>query len=317
MLRLGDTPLREVPGYPRHFAKLESYNTTGSMKLRSVYRMLTGVRKGSTVVESTSGNMGVALAAIGYQWGLRVVLVTDPKLSSYHRVAMEGYGAEVQCVEEKDETGGWLLTRLARVRELCTQHPEWYWPNQYENPLNPAAFEKIGDEIAWQLRACATCAPPQSILWFFAAVSTGGSLTGTARALLQRCTMHYPKVALHVVAVDVEGSVVFGGPAKPRHLNGIGSSLKVLPNLARDLIDDVVMVMDAEAVRCCYTLRDNHGMYVGGSSGAVWAAVLKKQAEIGVDDIVVVLFPDAGHIYTATIYSRVWLQERQLDGACV
>ncbi|KKL66040.1 hypothetical protein LCGC14_2148940, partial [marine sediment metagenome] len=156
---------------------------------------------------------------------------------------------------------------------------------------------------------------PDTTLWYFGAVSTGGSLSGSAKALRRLCNRHhgvFPVRNLRVVAVDVEGSAIFGRPPKVRHLNGIGSSLANPPNLQRRVLDDVVIVTDAEAFAACWSLRRDF-VWVGGSSGAVYAAMCKKASEFGPNDIVIGLFPDTGAIYAHTIYSPKWLQERGLE----
>ncbi|KKN68898.1 hypothetical protein LCGC14_0446840 [marine sediment metagenome] len=312
-LGVGNTPLVAMPrsatGTGRWYAKLESHNEMGSMKLRSAYKILTEaqLRVGSTVIESTSGNMGVALAYVGRQLGLRVILVTDPKLSPSHGIEMRQLGATTIQVTTIDKTGGYLLTRLKKVETLCEEHPDWFWVNQYSNPLNPLAFESIAIEIVRDLNKNVHL-HSNTTLWYFASVSTGGSLSGSARALRRLCR-RLPIKELRIVAVDAEGSAIFGRPARLRNLNGIGSSLNQPPNLQRSLIDDVVIVSDAEAFAACYGLR-HADFYVGGSSGAVWAAIHKKAHHFVAQDIVIALFPDGGRMYEETIYSPAWLRQK-------
>lgn len=314
-LRVGKTPLVALhganPEQGRWFAKLEGENDTGSMKLRSAYKILIEAQlaPGTTVIESTSGNMGVALAAVARELDLKAVLITDPKLSHERRRAMERLGARVIRVEKLDKTGGWLLTRLAQVHALLERHSDWFWVNQYSNPLNPLAFESIAIELMRDLEGVQVW--DDTTLWYFASVSTGGSLSGSARALRR---LHYsgapPLSKLRIVAVDAEGSAIFGRPPRTRHLNGIGSSLANPPNLQRSLITDVVIVTDAQAFQACHLLREEgtFSVGVGGSSGAVWAALVQRAAWFSPHDIVIALFPDAGYIYERTIYSPMWLR---------
>lgn len=302
-MEVGNTPLVRLYGYRSLedlcvWAKLEGSNPTGSMKIRSALKIVeeSGICSGQTIIESTSGNMGVALAAVAEEKGLRCVLVVDQKLSPYHRREMLRYGAELVEVTEVDDTGGWLKTRLAKAKELVEKNG-WFWINQYESPWNPRAFERLGAEIAEQ-----TCQLwfEETRFWLFASVSTGGSLSGTAGFLKA-----WKPRWVRVVAVDAEGSAIFGGPLKKRYLNGIGSSLSELKNLRRDLIDEFCMVGDLEAFRMCHKLRAA-GLWVGGSSGAVMAAIYRYQNRFHTKDVVVGLFPDKGEIYEETLYSQSW-----------
>jgi cysteine synthase len=299
----------EALGLPNSYAKMESENITGSMKIRSAKRILDSARlvPGQTVIESTSGNMGVALATLCKARGLSCVLVVDPKLSPWHRDRMLEADADLIEVTETDNTGGWLKRRLAKVNELYEEHEDWFWVNQYGNKNNPLAFEEIAYELYTQLHLEAVS---HKNIFLFASVSTGGSLTGTARRL-KRLT-EVEGHSIHVVAVDAAGSAIFGESPCKRHLNGIGSSLSELPNLDRSLIDCVSIVTDEEAFRECHNLRSK-GFFVGGSSGAVLSAMKRfaRMDENFLTNVIAVgIFPDSGLIYEQTIYSERWLSER-------
>lgn len=304
---IGQTPVFDFG--LQTFAKLEGENFTGSMKVRPAKMIIDHMprRVGMTVIESTSGNMGVGLAAVCNLQGIPVELVVDPKLSPYHREEMLKYGAKLIEVTEVDDTGGWLKTRLQEVRRRCCEVPKYFWTDQYGSPFNPAAYEALVDELCIRLpfRNCKT-------VHLYGAVSTGGSLSGTAYYLKKRL----PSKRVRVVAVDAVGSVIFGQQPKTRYLNGMGSSLKNPPNLNRNLIDAVSIVSDEEAFDWCYWLLDRYKIWVGGSSGAVWAAYHKETAK-GMfsypDDLVVMLFPDHGRIYEKTLYDKAWLNERGFD----
>lgn len=291
------------------YAKLEGENLTGSMKYRSALTMMSqcSFRMGShgTVIESSSGNMGAALSYICKGRGLNCVIVADPKMSPFHRQAIYDNDGIIFDVSQVDDTGGWLKTRLAVVRASLEEHPNWYWPNQYESSLNPIAFKRLGTEIVTGLLDYGAFKVSRNI-WIFAAVSTGGSISGVADQLKT------VGLKTKVIAVDAEGSAIFGQVPKVRHLNGIGSSLKELPLLRRDLIDDTAFVSDEEAFSYCYKLREQ-GIYVGGSSGAVMAAIVRKSYLFATDDIVVGIFPDHGRIYEQTIYNQDWLNERGIS----
>jgi cysteine synthase len=307
MITAGNTPLVSVNGIANlgyHcpvLAKLEGHNPTKSMKIRSALAILNSLNLpvGSVVIESTSGNMGVALAAVAQERNLGCVLVVDPKLSPYHRREMLKYGASLREVTEVDDTGGWLKTRLATVKALVEQFPHWHWVNQYSSPANPLAFETLGREILMEVFGFKK-------IWLFASVSTGGSLSGVAKVLTK---MEMNGTEVRVIAVDAYGSAIFGGAIAKRYLNGIGSSLANPPLLRRDLIDGVCIIKDQEAFEMCHRMK-SEGIYAGGSSGAVMAAIQSRQDFFTKNDVVVGIFPDDGEIYQHTIYSGEWLAER-------
>jgi len=311
MIKTPVIPLDFVSGFRgcrgNIFAKLEGCNETKSMKIRSARKILdmANLPQRSVIIESTSGNMGVALAAEASRRKLDCKLVVDPKLSPWHRKEMNAYGVYPHDVYVKDDTDGWLKTRLNVVKEYLDGHPDWYWVNQYENPWNPLAFEELGAEIMEQLKEEIDKALGVHL---FMAVSTGGSLTGVARYM----NTHLPAEKDFVVyAVDAKGSAIFGPPGK-RYLNGIGSSLCNPPNLNRRLIDHAILVDDRTAFKMCWELRKT-GPYVGGSSGAVAAAIKTKISAFKKDDLVIGVFPDAGDIYTDTLYNVSWLKERDFN----
>jgi N-(2-amino-2-carboxyethyl)-L-glutamate synthase len=288
------------------FVKMEGEHETRSMKQRSAELILEDMHsKGwkPTVLESTSGNMGVALAYECRKYGQKCVLVVDPKLSPWHRSKMNFYGAEIIDVTERDNTGGWLKTRLRAIKCLLQDHKDdWFWVNQYENPLNPAAFENMSHEIAIQLKDDLSRA---SNVYLVMPVSTGGSISGLARGMKKRLDKTQK---LHVIAVDAKGSAIFGQKPENRFLNGIGSSLSEPPNLDRSLLEDHIIVSDVEAFLSCYKLR-KAGLFVGGSSGAVAVALNNVQFLLRGNDVAIGVFPDHGEIYNDTIYSDKWMMK--------
>lgn len=309
------TALERHPGWPFCWIKREGDQPTGSMKIRSAIAMLEAARlpEGATFVESTSGNMGAALAWYAWNHGLHAVLVTDPKISEWHIQQIARCCADRFPVTTVDETGGWLLTRLQKVQDLLKKNPTWYNPNQYTNLWNPLAFEEVGVEIWQQLRPTFRKRGIRT-LWYFASVSTGGSLSGSASAL-RRLVAHAKDMhvgELKVVAVDVEGSVIFGRPPRKRYLNGIGSSLHHPPNLWRNLIDEVAIITDDVAIKQCLALREQWGerWWMGGSTGAILQAVQQYglRGRFDSHDAVVVLSPDHGCIYEQTLYNPAWRQ---------
>ncbi|MBV9228235.1 MAG: pyridoxal-phosphate dependent enzyme, partial [Chloroflexi bacterium] len=183
--RLGDTPMEPIyvviGGMVRTIhLKLESANPTGSVKDRTGYSLIQALagqgllRKGSVVIESTSGNLGTALSFFCKLKGYRFLAVVDPKTTQENLEKMQALGAQIELVEEPDENGGYLLSRLQRVRDLCERSSHYVWTNQYENPANPRIhYLSTGPEIYRQMQ--------KRVDALFLAVSTGGTLAGVGR----------------------------------------------------------------------------------------------------------------------------------------
>jgi len=285
--------------------KLEGFNPGGSVKDRTARGLIGDLdRRGllapeAVLIESTSGNLGVSLARLARQRGLRFVAVVDSAASTDSVRRMRALGAEVQVVADRDAAGGYLMSRLARVHELCGQSDRFLWPNQYANPANPLAHQLgTGPEILNQMGG--------SVDAIVAAVSTGGTLAGIAR-FFRRAS---PETRL--IAVDARGSVALGGAPAPRLLTGIGASRRsrfLLP----DLFDERILVGDREAFAACRALAVATGLWVGGSSGAVIAAAACLVAREEDAERVVCLSPDGGDRYRSTIYDDGWLAEHGLS----
>lgn len=284
-------------------AKLELMNPGGSMKDRSArYIVEAGLEDGSlprggTIVESSSGNFGIALATAARVHGLRFVCVIDPKTTTANVAILRQLGARVEIVSEPDEAGGYLHTRIRRVGELLAEIPGAVWINQYATHRNwQAHYHGAGAELAEQL-----VDPPG---YLFAAVSTTGSILGLARRLRERFG------ELRVVAVDAIGSVIFGGDAGPRDIPGIGSSR--VPELCRpEEIDDVVYVDDVDAAHGCRDLLGTEGIFAGGSSGAVVAALHRTLPSLPRPCRVLAIFPDRGDRYLDLVYDDDWLAAKR------
>src|SRR6266487_6694255 len=219
------------------FAKLEYVNPVGSIKDRAAYWILKRaaergeICEGTTVIESSSGNFAAALAAFAHLVGLRFVPVIDPKISGTYESFLRRICPTVVKVEEPDDTGGYLKTRLEMVKHLCATIPNHYWTHQYGNP--------DAMEAHYRLTAGEICADFASLDYVFIGVSTAGTIAGVSRRLKER----YPKI--RVIAVDTEGSVIFGDAPGKRHIPGVGSSI-VPPLVSEALIDDVVLIPERE-----------------------------------------------------------------------
>ncbi|WP_157877657.1 pyridoxal-phosphate dependent enzyme [Streptomyces kanamyceticus] len=316
--RIGRTPLvpvrLKVAGRWREVGlKLEQFNPGGSVKDRTAYALVEDMEDrgllgpGRTVVESTSGNLGAALAYVCRSRGYPFVAVVDPKTSRRNLDEMAALAAAVERVDLPDAHGGYLRARLRRVRDLLASDPTCVWPDQYRNPANPRVHrEQTGPEILRHGSESGSGSGggsgsgcPDAV---FVAVSTGGTLAGVAQYL----RMVAPEC--HVVAVDVRGSVALGGPPGRRRLTGIGAGRP--SDFARPGdCDQVRHVPDAEAVAACQVLRAQTGVGVGGSSGAVLAAAARYLTERPEAERVVCLCADGADRYEDTLYSGAWLRE--------
>src|SRR5216110_1149052 len=302
--QLGKTlrPTPHVPLAMEHmnlFAKLEYVNPVGSIKDRPAYWILKrAAERGeiceeTTVIESSSGNFAAALAAFTHLIGLRFIPVIDPNISSTYESFLRRICPTVVKVEDRDDTGGFLKTRLQKVQELCAAIPNAYWTNQYGNP--------DAMEAHYELTATEICADFDSLDYVFIGVSTAGTIAGVSRRLKEQ----YPNI--RVIAVDTEGSVIFGGTPRKRHIPGVGSSI-VPPMLSHAKIDDIVLISERETVQACRELLTSHGLFVGGSSGTAFAAVKRYAAKMPAYKHPTVLFlcADRGTPYLDTVFDPTW-----------
>lgn len=281
------------------FTKIEAYNPTGSVKDRAASYILKKllesgeINQETTIIESTSGNFGVALSAYCKYYGLPFIAVVDPHITSINEMLIRANGAKLVKVRTPDEHGGYLLTRVQQVKDLKQEIENSYWVNQYENPLNARAYyQSLGKEICFQI---------EEIDYIFLGVSSGGTITGVS----QKIKENFPNA--QVIAVDVEGSVIFGNESRKRFIPGIGSSMrpKVLKNA---MIDDVVITDEISTVNACHELLEQHNFFVGGSSGSVYAGVKQyfTDRKISQPINVVTIFADRGERYFDTIYNKEW-----------
>src|SRR5216110_969619 len=281
------------------FAKLEYVNPVGSIKDRPALWILKRaaergeISESTTIIESSSGNFASALAAFTRLVGLRFIPVIDPNVSGTYESFLRRTCDTVVKVEERDDTGGFLKTRLEMVQQLCATTPHAYWPNQYANPDAVDAH--------YHLTAGDICAEFDSLDYVFIGVSTGGTIAGLSRRLKER----YRKV--RIIAVDTEGSVIFGDAPRKRHIPGVGSS--IVPPLVSDaLIDDVVLISERDTITACRELLHAHGIFAGGSSGTAYAAVKRYAPRMKGRRPPTVLFvcADRGTPYLDTVFDPAW-----------
>ncbi len=299
---IGSTPLLRLERYAagRGFratilAKLEYFNPTGSAKDRAALYMINDaearglLKAGSVIIEPTSGNTGVGLAAVAASRGYRVILTMPDTMSAERRALLSSYGAELVL------TDGALGMRGAidKANELAEKTEGAFIPGQFSNPANPRAhYETTGPEI-WRDTEGA-------VDIFVAGVGTGGTLTGTARYLKEQ------NPALTAVAVEPARSAVLSGhKAGPHGLMGIGAGF-IPEALDRSVIDEVIAVTDEQAYEAARALASSEGILTGITSGAALYAAgeLAKRPEND-GKTIVALLPDTGERYLSTpLYSK-------------
>ncbi len=307
--QIGNTPLEPIylvidGNIRKIYLKLEGANPAGSVKDRTGYALVNDLeqrgllREGSVVVESTSGNLGVALAMICRAKGYPFLAIVDPKTTPENLVKMRALNAMIELIDQPDANGGYLLSRLARIQELCQLSDKYAWTNQYSNDANPNAhYKTTGPEIYRQLDG--------EVDAVFAAVSTGGTLAGIGRFFREFSP------STHIIGVDARGSVAFGTPAGPRKLTGIGSSRRS-NFISPEMYDTHLLVGDEEAFAFCRALYAATGIKVGGSSGATLAACARYlQAHPDLKNVVC-LCPDGGENYDSSIFNDQWLRQHDI-----
>ncbi|MFJ6217109.1 2,3-diaminopropionate biosynthesis protein SbnA [Streptomyces sp. NPDC092296] len=290
----------------RLFFKVEGFNPGGSIKMKTARGLVQAAENSGAdmsrarLIESTSGNLGIALAVICAANDYALTCVTDPNSNATAVAIMRALGAEVVVVRERDANGGYLGTRIAYIQQRLAAEKELYWLNQYANPGNPSAHE--------QATAPAILKAFRTVDHLFLGVGTGGTLMGCVDYFRRRSPQ------TRIVAVDTVGSVNFASEPGVRHIPGLGVSRRS-PVLDSYAPDEVVMVPEWETVRECRWLARSAGLLAGGSTGTVLAAVRRQAAFIGPDETVVALAPDMGERYLNSVYDDDWVAARGLDRA--
>ena len=301
---IGETPLVKLSRVFKDcgfdvYAKLEGFNPGGSIKDRAAISIIKNALETgaagpeTTIIESSSGNMGIGLAQVCAYYGLSFICVIDPKTTKTNIEILRAYGAEINYVAEPDpETGEFLQARIKRVQQLLNSVPNSYWPDQYSNDYNFKAHYLTMGEVVTQLGR-----EPD---YLFCATSTCGTVRGCAEFV------RVNGLRTKVVAVDAVGSVIFGGKAAKRLIPGHGAS--VCPKLHQPtLIDTVIHVSDWDCVIGCRCLVKQEAILAGGSSGGVLMAIERMKDVIEPGTTCVAIFADRGDRYLDTIYSDSWV----------
>jgi cysteine synthase A len=253
------------------------------------------IQPGSTVIETTSGTFGLALAIYCALNQYRLILVGDPAIDEGLKRRLEDLGARVEIVTQPAIAGGFQRSRLDRMAQLQAENPGHFCPSQYDNPHNPGAYAPLAELLVESLG---------SIDCLVGSVGSGGSTCGTSKYL--RLLLPH----LQTIGVDTHGSVLFGQADRKRMLRGLGNSL--MPgNVTHTVFDEIHWVSAAEAFRATRLLYQTKALYMGGTSGAAYM-VANWWAKRHPERRVVVLFPDEGYRYEHTIYNDQWLRANDL-----
>lgn len=295
---IGNTPmLRALPALPAVLLyKLESFNPAGSAKDRPAVGMIDDAmeagllpRTGGTVIEPTSGNTGIGLAAYGVPMGLRVIIVMPDTMSAERISLIRAYGAEILLTPGAEGMSG----AIAKAEELAREIPGSFIPGQFDNPSNPAAhYRTTGPEI-WR-------DTDGKIDVLVAGIGTGGTLCGTARFLKEK------NPAVEVVGCEPASSpVLTEGRAGAHKIQGIGANF-VPANYDASVVDRVVTVTDEDAIAETAAIARRHGLLVGISSGCAAFAARQIAADPAyAGKTVVAILPDTGEHYLSTgIFDR-------------
>lgn len=305
---IGDTPLIQLSKLFANdrgikvFAKLEMQNPNGSAKDRSALRIISAawddglIGPGSVIIESSSGNMAISLAAICSYLDMRFISVIDPKTTEQNIRIMQTYGAEIELVAEPDpQTGEFLPARLQRVDQLVKQIPGSFWPNQYANSNNYLSHsEGTMREIVEELGA---------IDYVVGGVSTCGTMLGCANYA------HEHSLPVKIVAVDAQGSVIFGGAKGYRRFPGLGAGI-IPPFGQNKFMDYAINVADQDMVAACRKLVQMESILAGPSSGAVIFAMKSLEHTIPDGSVCVVILHDRGERYMDTVYNDAWVEQQ-------
>jgi 2,3-diaminopropionate biosynthesis protein SbnA len=282
------------------FLKLEGFNVTGSIKVKTAIGLIADLeRRGlakpneTTIVESSSGNLGIALSLVCAIKGYKFICVTDANATRANIRGMELYGAKVIVVDVRDPDGGFLQTRFKTIDNILQTVPNSIWVNQYENIANKNVHaEQTANEIAREF---------EKVDWIFVGAGTTGTLAGVS----ERLRVAFPQVK--IVGVEPAGSVTFGGKPGKRNIPGIGTSVR--PKLA-DLAnpDRVVAIKEEKTVETCLSFVRDHHLLVGGSTGTVLAAVQQLASEFKPGETIVAISADLGDKYLDTVYDPAWVE---------
>ncbi|MCW5781713.1 MAG: cysteine synthase A [Nitrospirales bacterium] len=288
---IGHTPLVRLnrlspPGGATIYGKAEFYNPGGSVKDRICLNMIDEaeqkglLKPGGTIVEPTSGNTGIGLALVSAVRGYKLILVMPEGMSLERASLLSSYGAQLVLTPAREGMRG----SIKEAESILDQNPEYFMPNQFSNPANPAMHRKTTALEIWE-------ALDGRVDAFVAAVGTGGTITGCGELFKEK------NPSVKVIALEPAGSpVLSGGEPGPHRIQGIGAGF-VPKVLNRSLIDEIMTVTDEEAYQTTKQLARKEGLLVGISAGANVFAAQKVAESLGPNKNVVTILCDTGERY--------------------
>lgn len=283
--------------------KMENFNCAGSVKLKVAVAMINALeqqerlKSDTHIIESSSGNLGVALSMVCAQKQLKFTCVTDPNISPQVLRIMKAYNADVITVRHS-ENFGYVKERLRVIDQLLTTNPNMIWVDQYSNPVNI--------EIHYNQTAHAIATNVRPVDYLFLGVGSGGSLMGCSKYFRE----HSPNTK--IIGVDPVGSSLFGEVPKRRFIPGIGGARK--PEIfCQSAVDDYVSVCETATLEMCNRMVSSKGLLAGGSTATSLCAIEQYRNNIPPGSNVVMLAPDFGVNYIDTIYNPAWVAEVTAD----
>ncbi len=295
---IGNTPLLELQNFNQQhhtqatiIAKLEYFNPGGSVKDRIGFAMIEDaekrglLNKESIIIEPTSGNTGIALAFIAAAKGYRLILTMPETMSIERRNLLKALGAELVLTAGSEGMTG----AIKKADALHAEHENSFIPQQFKNPANPAIHRSTTAEEIWN-------DTDGNVAIFVSGVGTGGTITGVGEVLKER------NPEIQIVAVEpFDSPVISGGKPGPHKIQGIGPGF--IPEILNtEIIDDIILVKNEDAMRTSRELARAEGLIVGISSGAaVYAALQLAQQEENAGKRIVVILPDTGERYLSTM----------------
>ncbi|NRA74267.1 MAG: cysteine synthase family protein [Rickettsiales bacterium] len=300
---IGNTPVIRfendlLPKNKTIFLKLEQFNPCCSIKDRTALGLIRRaekdglISKGSTLIETTSGNIGKSLAMIGAAMGYKVIIIVDKKVSQYTINIYTAYGAEVILIKNSDSTGSLQKTRINKVKKLLLDIPNAFWINQYDNAEN---IEYHSSTTATEIISCNTDL-------FVSAVGTGGHICGIGKKIKKESRN------ITVLGVDVQGSAIFEKNYVPYAIHGVGLEQRA-SNTKLEYLDKITILHDYLAVSMCHLVAKSYGILMGGSGGLALCGTLLAFYKSNFSKAITII-PDTGGNYIDTIYNPEYLSKK-------
>ena len=295
---VGNTPVIRLnhmtgPDDAEVLAKYEGLNIGGSVKTRTALRMIEAAEKegklkpGSVIVEPTSGNQGIGLSLVGAVKGYKVIIIMPDSVSAERRLLIRQYGAELKLIHDNDNIGECIDRCIEEAKRMAAEDPNVFMPDQFSNPENICAHTNgTALEILEQVNG--------PIDGFCSGIGTGGTITGIGKILKEK------NPDMLIWAAEPEHAAILSGGSIGSHLQmGIGDGL-IPPILDRDIISDIEIVTDEEAIETTLDLGKKEGILCGISSGTNVCVALRMAKLLGKGKRVVTILPDTGERYFST-----------------